>query len=72
MLQAYLKFIDIFGELNYSFFNSGAETNEGALKLHINIMGQQEYSHSQRILFTKLIATSQITDSPEVSFDFGA
>ena len=61
------------GELNYSFFcNSGAEANEGALKIAYKYHGGNRniVIHNKNSFHGKLIATSQITDSPEVSFDF--
>ena len=63
------------GDLNYSFFcNSGAEANEGALKLAFKYHGGQRslLLHNENSFHGKLIATSQITDSPEVYFDFQA
>lgn len=59
--------------LNYSFFcNSGAEANEGALKLAYKYHeGKRKYLiHNKNSFHGKLIATSQITDSPEVYFEF--
>ncbi len=59
--------------LNYSFFcNSGAEANEGALKLAYKYHNgnRQLLIHNENSFHGKLIATSQITDSPEVYFDF--
>ena len=61
------------GDLNYSFFcNSGAEANEGALKLSYKYHNGQRslLLHNLNSFHGKLIATSQITDSPEVYFDF--
>jgi len=61
------------GELNYSFFcNSGAEANEGSLKIAYKYHGGNRniVIHNKNSFHGKLIATSQITDSPEVSFDF--
>lgn len=59
--------------LTYSFFcNSGAEANEGALKLAYKYHeGKRKYLiHNKNSFHGKLIATSQITDSPEVYFKF--
>ncbi len=61
------------GELQYSFFsNSGAEANEGALKLAYKYhLGKRTLLlHNKNSFHGKLIATSQITDSPEVYFKF--
>ena len=61
------------GNLNYSFFcNSGAEANEGALKLAYKYHdGKRKLIiHNKNSFHGKLIATSQITDSPEVYFQF--
>ena len=61
------------GELNYSFFcNSGAEANEGALKLAYKYHGgsRKLLLHNENSFHGKLIATSQITNSPEVYFEF--
>ena len=60
-------------DLNYSFFcNSGAEANEGALKLAYKYHDgkRNKLLHNKNSFHGKLIATSQITDSPEVYFDF--
>jgi len=57
------------GELDYSFFcNSGAEANEGALKLAYKYHGGSRtlLLHNENSFHGKLIATSQITSSPEV------
>ena len=59
--------------LQYSFFaNSGAEANEGAIKLAYKYYGgtRNLLLHNKNSFHGKLIATSQITDSPEVYFDF--
>ncbi|MAV04668.1 MAG: hypothetical protein CMC31_03310 [Flavobacteriaceae bacterium] len=61
------------GSLQYSFFsNSGAEANEGALKLAFKYHNGQRklLIHNKDSFHGKLIATSQITNSPEVYFDF--
>ena len=61
------------GDLNYSFFcNSGAEANEGALKLAYKYHNGKRtlLLHNLNSFHGKLIATSQITNSPEVYFDF--
>ena len=61
------------GNLKYSFFsNSGAEANEGALKLAYKYHegNRKLLIHNKNSFHGKLIATSQITDSPEVYFDF--
>tara|TARA_B100002019_G_scaffold275184_1_gene272828 strand:- start:6256 stop:7650 length:1395 start_codon:yes stop_codon:yes gene_type:complete len=61
------------GELDYSFFcNSGAEANEGALKLAYKYHGGSRtlLLHNENSFHGKLIATSQITSSPEVYFEF--
>ena len=61
------------GNLDYSFFcNSGAEANEGALKLAYKYHNGNRnlLIHNENSFHGKLIATSQITDSPEVYFDF--
>lgn len=61
------------GNLNYSFFcNSGAEANEGALKLAFKYHNGKRplLIHNSNSFHGKLIATSQITDSVEVYFDF--
>lgn len=61
------------GDLQYSFFsNSGAEANEGALKLAFKYHNghRKLLIHNKDSFHGKLIATSQITNSPEVYFDF--
>lgn len=59
--------------MQYSFFsNSGAEANEGAIKMAYKYhQGKRNILiHNKSSFHGKLIATSQITDSPEVSFGF--
>ena len=60
------------GSLQYSFSNSGAEANEGALGLAFKYHNGQRklLIHNKDSFHGKLIATSQITNSPEVYFDF--
>ena len=61
------------GNMQYSFFsNSGAEANEGAIKMAYKYHNGERkiLIHNKNSFHGKLIATSQITDSPEVGFRF--
>ncbi len=61
------------GDMQYSFFaNSGAEANEGAIKMAYKYFNGKKriLIHGKNSFHGKLIATSQITDSSEVNFSF--